>query len=283
MERTARFCRDRQAVNFRSRAVPQVALLCNTAAHYRRTSAQNLGLFPWSIAWQRPLLNHLLDNQYSVEVFATDNLLPVLADHPLVVVGEWEHYAPELTAALVAYVEGGGRLLLIGERIHRHFAAAFAHARPDDRPPAAEVPAAAPLKRFLCGRGRLAVWARNFSTGDVSVADVRAAVESLDPPLLADVKGSRHVDVSIRTTADGKLAVHLVNTSGDHRAAGILTDVAAVGPLEIALRLDARPRSLTLVPEQAPLSFEYENGVARLTLERLAIHAAIVVEKAAQE
>jgi hypothetical protein len=40
---------------------------------------------------------------------------------------------------------------------------------------------------------------------------------------------------------------------------------------------------MTLVPEQTPLSFAYEDGVARLTLEQLAIHAAIVVENAALE
>jgi hypothetical protein len=283
MEQTAKFCRERQAVSFRSRAVPQIALLCNTAAHYRRASERNLGLFPRSIDWQRPLLNHLLDNQYSVEVFAEKNLLPVLGDYPLVVVGEWEYYAPEVIAALVAYVEGGGRLLLVGEQIFAHFAAAFAHAEPDDRPLVAHVPADAPLKRFVCRQGRLAVWGRNFSSGDVSVDDVRAAVEALDPPLLVEVSGSRHVDVSVRTTADEQLAVHLVNTSGDHQTAGILTEVAPVGPLEIALRLDARPAGIALVPEQTQLSFAYEDGVARLTLERLDIHAAIVVDNAAPE
>ncbi len=78
MEETAKFCRARQAVSFQSKAVPQVALLCNTAAHYRRVSEHNLGLFPWSVGWQRPMLNRLLENQYSVEVYAEANLMPVL-------------------------------------------------------------------------------------------------------------------------------------------------------------------------------------------------------------
>ncbi len=94
MEETAKFCRARQAVSFKSKAVPQVALLCNTAAHYRRVSENNQGLFPWAVGWQRPMLNRLLENQYSVEVFAEANLMPVLSDYPMVVVCEWEYLRP---------------------------------------------------------------------------------------------------------------------------------------------------------------------------------------------
>jgi len=273
MEETARFCRERQAVSFKSKAVPQVALLCNTAAHYRHNSQHNLGLFPWSVGWQRPMLNRLLDNQYSVEVFTEANLVPVLKNYPLLVICEWEYYEPEFKTAVVEYVNQGGRLLLVGEKIWDQFAESFQGAEV-----IAESVDSLPLTRLDLGQGRVAVLRQNVSGGSVPASTVRSAVESLEPPFVVQVGGCHTVDVSVRTTPDGRLAVHLVNTSGNHESAGIIESIDPIGPLAVTIRVDQRPTRVSLVPSDRALDFQYHDGMVQLTLDQIAIHNVIVVE-----
>ncbi len=273
MEETAKFCRARQAVSFKSKAVPQVALLCNTAAHYRRVSENNQGLFPWTVGWQRPMLNRLLENQYSVEVFAEANLLPVLSNYPLVVVCEWDYYASELQAALAEYVKNGGKLLLVGEQIETNLSEVVKGGKV-----VAESVGGMPIKRIDVGHGQVAVLSQNVTGGQVPANVVQIAVESLDPGFAVDVDGCSSVDVSVRTTQDGRLAVHLVNTSGDHESAGIIESIDPIGPLTISIRSATRPHRVTVVPEGRALDFQYQDGVVKLTLDQVAIHEVIVVE-----
>jgi hypothetical protein len=273
MEQTARFCRARQAVSFQSKAVPQVALLCNTAAHYRHASQHNLGLFPWSVGWQRPMLNRLLENHYSVEVFSEANLVPVLNDYPLVVVCEWQYFAPELKTALADYVSKGGKLLLVGEQIGSHFGQWLEAGKV-----VAESVDGLPIKRLDLGSGRVAVLARNVTSGQVPANVVRTAVESLGPEFVVDVEGCSTVDVSVRTTQDGRLAVHLVNTSGDHESAGIIESIDPIGPLTVSIRRVTRPRRVVLVPSGRVLDFVHQDGAVQVTLDQVAIHDIIVLE-----
>ncbi len=273
MQETARFCRARQAVSFRSQAVPQVALLCNTAAHYRHASQHNLGLFPWSMSWQRPMLNRLLENQYSVEVFATANLIPVLHRYPLLVICEWEYFEPALKDAVADYVNHGGRLLLVGETIWSHFEDAL-----DGAAVITETVDDLPLTQLEFGAGRVAVLRQNVTGGAVPANVVRRAVESLEPQFFVQVSGSPQVDVAVRTTSDGRLAVHLVNTSGDHASAGIIESIDPVGPLTVSIRADRQPQRVSVVPPDRALAFQYQDGVIQVTLESLAIHDVIVVQ-----
>lgn len=273
MQETARFCRERQAVSFQSKAVPQVALLCNTAAHYRHASQHGLGLFPWSVGWQRPMLNRLLENQYSVEVFAEANLIPVLHNYPLLVICEWQHFEPALKTAVVDYVNNGGRLLLVGETIWSHFGDVLKGAEV-----IAESVDGLPLTRLDVGQGRVAVLKQNVTGGAVPASVVRSAVESLEPRFVVAVGGSHAVDVSVRTTPDGRLAVHLVNTSGGHESAGIIESIDPIGPLTVTIRVDDKPRGVHVVPSGRALDFQYNDGAVQVTLDRVAIHDVIVVE-----
>ncbi|MHB0958313.1 MAG: alpha-L-fucosidase [Pirellulaceae bacterium] len=273
MEETAKFCRARQAVSFKSKAVPQVALLCNTTAHYRHASQHNIGLFPWSVTWQRPMLNRLLENQYSVEVFSETNLIPVLSGYPLLVVCEWQHFEPDLKTAIVDYVRQGGRLLLVGQTIWSHFGEVLGDAKV-----IAESVDDLPLRRLDFGKGLVAVLERDVTAGDVPAQVVRSAVESLAPPLVVDVDGCRTVDVSVRTTQDGRLAVHLVNTSGNHESAGIIESIDPIGPLTVTIRVDEKPSQVTVVPSGRSVDFRYEAGAVQLTLDQVGIHDVVVVE-----
>lgn len=273
MQKTAQFCRQRQAVSFKSKAVPQVALLCNTAAHYRRASQLNQGLFPWSIGWQRFMLDCLLENQYSVEIFTETNLLPVLKQYPLLVICEWDYYAPELLTAISDYVSSGGKLLLVGEAV----AAPFSELLKGSTVIGSSVDGL-PLKRWEFGSGSVAILEANASSGKVPANAIRSAVESLNAEFLVRVQGCSTVDVSVRIAQDGRLVVHLVNTSGDHKSAGIIESIDPIGPLTVTIRSDKRPQRVSLVPGGQSLRWDYQAGLLNVLIDRIDIHEILVLE-----
>ncbi|MBO4406627.1 MAG: hypothetical protein J5849_02925 [Clostridia bacterium] len=80
---------------------------------------------------------------------------------------------------------------------------------------------------------------------------------------------------------DGKHMIQLVNANGDHRAANIAT-VDGIPPcldIELAIRLEKKPRALRLEPAGKELPFAYEEGTARVTVPRVDLHEVIVVEE----
>ena len=112
MAEVAKFCRARQAICHRATQVPQVAILFSTAAHYRKSN----GLFARDLARINGALQALLEGQQSVEIQSEHHLMGRMADYPLIVVPEWEYLEPKFKDELVAYVKGGGNLLLIGPK-----------------------------------------------------------------------------------------------------------------------------------------------------------------------
>lgn len=110
MAEVAKFCRARQAVCHHAVQVPQIALLFSTAAHYRKSN----GLFARDLARMSGTLQALLESQQSVELLGEHHLTGRMAEYPLIVVPEWEYLEPKFKDELVAYVNGGGNLLLIG-------------------------------------------------------------------------------------------------------------------------------------------------------------------------
>jgi hypothetical protein len=133
MAETAKFCRARQSLCHRAQPVPQVALLLSTAGHYRKIN----GLFNRDLGSVSGVLQALLENQQSVEVVGEQQLAGRMADYPLIVVPEWEHLDPRFRDDLVAYVKGGGNLLLVGPRTAAMFQAELGvtvRIDPDARP-----------------------------------------------------------------------------------------------------------------------------------------------------
>jgi hypothetical protein len=112
MAEVARFCRARQAICHHATQVPQVGLLFSTAAHYRKSN----GLFARDLARISGALQALLEGQQSVEILGEHHLTGRMGDYPLIVVPEWEYLEPKFKDELVAYVRGGGNLLLIGPK-----------------------------------------------------------------------------------------------------------------------------------------------------------------------
>jgi len=112
MAEVAKFCRERQPICHHATQVPQVAVLFSTAAHYRKSN----GLFARDLARINGALQALLEGQQSVEIQSEHHLAGRLAEYPLIVVPEWEYLEPSFKNDLLAYVKGGGNLLLIGPK-----------------------------------------------------------------------------------------------------------------------------------------------------------------------
>lgn len=112
MAEVAKFCRARQAICHHAVQVPQVAVLYSTPAHYRTIN----GLFSRDPRRFRGTLEALIEAQQSVELLGEHHLEGRLKEYPLIVVPEWEYLDPEFQTELIAYVKGGGNLVLVGPR-----------------------------------------------------------------------------------------------------------------------------------------------------------------------
>ncbi len=104
------FCRARQAWCHRAMPVPQVALLYSTADHYRAIN----GLFSRDLSPLNGTLQAMLESQESVEVVGEHHLAGRMDQYPLIVVPECDYLDPAFMRELLAYVEAGGGLLLLG-------------------------------------------------------------------------------------------------------------------------------------------------------------------------
>jgi hypothetical protein len=316
MAEVAKFCRARQELCHRSEAVPQVAVLFSTAAHYRKIN----GLFSRDPARMNGVLQALLESQQSVELLAEHHLQGRLSEYPLVVVPEWEYLEPKFKSDLAAYVKAGGNLLLIGPRSAALFreelgttfdgdakaartvhlehkgrlvsfkgeaqtlqpgpgAVVFGklHATNDPNSPAQ--PAA--VIRTM-GKGKIAATSFAFGRSYAGAPEettrqfLHDLVRQLVPRPMVAVKGGAGLDVCVARQRE-KLLVNLVNASGPHRTQSIIESIAPVGPLQLAVQLKARPARVTLEPGARPLETDYQNGELRVKVPRVDIHDIVVI------
>ena len=250
MAQVARFCRDRQASCHRSVAVPQIALLYSTAGHYRESPR----LFHWAgsngVGVLRRALTQILQHQYGVQILSEHHLRGKMHQWPVIVVPGWTHLEPAFRDELAAYAKTGGRLLLIGPGPAQLFRAEL-EAKPND--------------------------------SIVAIASVDEAFSSVlqrvFPAPLVEVRGARDVDVSPRML-NGKLSIHLVNTSGPHADApdGGITAIEPAGPLTVSIRLNAPPQSITLQPEGKPLKVNWSEGRATVIVPQLELYSILTLD-----
>ncbi len=293
MAEVAKFCRARQTLCHHATQVPQVAILFSTAAHYRKSN----GLFARDLARMSGTLQALLESQQSVELLGEHHVTGRMAEYPLLVVPEWEYLEPGFKDELVAYVKGGGNLLLIGPKTVALFQAELDAVRsgvpnakggvggPGDAArrsfPAPDGQPAATITEL--GRGKIAAvyfaFGQRYVTapGESSRQFLNDLVRQLFPNPLVEVKGSHDVDVVVNRQG-GKLAVNLVNTAGPHQREPILDSIPPVGPLDVTIRQAARPARVMLKPAGTPLPFEYRDGEIHLTVPRVEVHEIMVVE-----
>ena len=250
MAEVARFCRARQAYCHHSTAVPQIALLYSTAGHYFESPR----LFHWAgsngVTVLRKALTEILQNQLSVQILSEHQLRGHMAKWPVIVVPGWTHLDKTFCQQLADYAAAGGQLVLIGPGPQQLFESARKQ-RPDASITAVE-------------------------TVDASFADV---LHHVLPEPVVEVHGAEDVDVSPRQL-DGKLSIHLVNTSGPHADApdGGITAIEPTGPLTVKIRLRRAPASITQQPEGQQLDVIYQDGCASVTLPRLEIYSILVIE-----
>ncbi|MEN7974070.1 MAG: alpha-amylase family protein, partial [Verrucomicrobiota bacterium] len=117
MAEVAKFCRERQDFCHGAVPVPQIAMVYPGKAYYRKCAR----IFsPWSSSGDRLLdpmrgvLQNLLDSQNIVDITMEHQITGRMNDYPLIVLPEWGYLDKKFKDELLAYVEEGGNLLLVG-------------------------------------------------------------------------------------------------------------------------------------------------------------------------
>ena len=102
-------------------------------------------------------------------------------------------------------------------------------------------------------------------------------VNELFPEPQVRVVSSPYVDVSLRKL-NGKLQVHLVNTSGDHRNTAIIESIDPVKDIEVSVSCTEKPSRIVCQPDGKELRFKYKDGKATFKLPVLEIYDIIEIE-----
>lgn len=113
-------------------------------------------------------------------------------------------------------------------------------------------------------------WLRDFIHGLAAELFPRPAV---------DVDGPPGLDVSLRRTLDGRLSVHLLNTAGmplpDRY---VFTDlIPPVEGIKLTVATEAKPSSVTWVPDGGPLNWSWTDGRLTVAVPRFGIHGIVVI------
>lgn len=314
MAETAAFCRERQALCHHAEPVPQIALLLSTAGHYRKINglfsrdlsgvngvlqallesqhavevvgehqiAGRLSEYPLLVVPEWAYLESAFKNDLVAYVKAGGNLLLVgpksaaLFQAELGVTLEGDPVTKPQTLAFSgekAQTKGFAQSVRLGVGTEP-FGSLQASAD------AAAYPAASIA---TLGKGKIAATYADLGLSYNGVRDavvrgfLDAVVRKLFPKPLAEVKGSKDVDVCLMRK-QGRLLLNLVNTSGPHQTEPTQDTIQPVGPLAVTLRVSVKPAKLTLEPGKQPLSFEYRDGEATFTIPSLDIHRVVVVE-----
>ncbi len=108
---------------------------------------------------------------------------------------------------------------------------------------------------------------------------IASLVKQVFPEPKAEITGSRNVEVQINRI-NGDLAVNLINTTnpGNDLRTYTYDQVPPVGPLNIKIRVDEKPESVTLQPAGKKLNFIYSDGIIRTKIDELKIHQVIIVK-----
>jgi hypothetical protein len=268
MAEVARFARERQPWCHHSKQLPQVALLLSTGDYQRNAYS----LFPQYKGHSQGILQCLLEGQHSVDLASEETLAPDMSRFPLIVIPEWQNISPAFRTDLTEYVKGGGSLLVIGKETSEQFAS-LAGVRLSGNEQTIQS-----LGNGKIGFLPVSVGEAYEKSGDASLRrQIDGAVRALFPNPLAEVGGSPWIDVSV-SQLNGKRIVHLVNTSGDHRGAGIIRSIDPVGPLQISVRCERKPSRITLQPAGTACDFIWSDGKAQLTVNAVEIYDMLVIE-----
>jgi hypothetical protein len=168
----------------------------------------------------------------------------------VIVVPGWQYLESDFRDELASYAKSGGSLLLIGS---------------------------GPAELFETELDQKA----SYSIVSIDQVDdtFPSVFKKLLPEPIVEVAGARDVDVSPRML-NGKLSIHLVNTSGPHANApdGGIKEVKPIGPLTVSIVFEQPPKSVTVQPEGTSLEVTWAKGRATVTLPQLDLYSILVVE-----
>jgi len=103
--------------------------------------------------------------------------------------------------------------------------------------------------------------------------------EKLFPDPAVKVDAPSTVDLSLRTTADGRPCLHFLNLAGAQRADRFLSvdAIPAVGPLTVEWRRKQKPRRVTWEPAGEELDWDWKDGILEVEVPRLEIHGILLL------
>ncbi|MGA2532563.1 MAG: beta-galactosidase trimerization domain-containing protein [Candidatus Aminicenantales bacterium] len=114
-------------------------------------------------------------------------------------------------------------------------------------------------------------WLREFIAG---------LTRELFPDPAVRVESPYCLDISLRTTRDGKLTIHLLNTANmplpDRY--GFTDFIPPLENIRLTVKTDAKPKSVTWVPDGGPLDWSWSGGRLTVTVPRLHIHGVVVMD-----
>jgi hypothetical protein len=112
-------------------------------------------------------------------------------------------------------------------------------------------------------------WLRDF---------IGSLTAELFPDPAVAVDGPPTLDIALRRTSDGRLSVHLLNTAGmplpDRY--GFTDFIPPLEGITLTIRAEARPRSVTWVPDGGRLEWSWAEGRLKVAVPKVKIHGAVV-------
>jgi hypothetical protein len=106
-------------------------------------------------------------------------------------------------------------------------------------------------------------------------------VARLDIPWLVTVKGPARLEVIVRQKS-GPLLVNLINRGAGealHPQRVIVEELPPIEDVVLYIRLEDRPRAISLMPGERPLDWSYADGTATVRVPQVDVHDIVVVER----
>ena len=310
--KVADFVRERSPYCFRTEPVKELAVLHPYNLPGNGNDVYKSGGTPLK-SW----VSALQSTGFSTGILFENSTDKELADYPAILLPQGSALHPELEQRLLKYAENGGTLICDLDAARR-FADLFPEMKeepkerivfPDCGKRLAALPTraycATPLENdglyytkahylsdaftaYRCipyGKGKLlgfffdlgGVYAKNRS---IDILDhVTMALASADVRQKVTVSHRPFVDVTLRKQGDA-LMLNLINTLGPHENANYRTYdfVPKLCDVSVRVRLDRKPRAITLCPEGLSLPFTWQNGEAAFAVPDLEIHSIAKIE-----
>jgi hypothetical protein len=266
---TGEFCRARKEYCFKTKAIPQVAILFSSYGHDLESNSV-FSISDGGLDKVKAMLTLYLSMQYSTQVLQEHQFAKNLNEYPLIIIPGWDAIEPSFVSRLKQYVNNGGKLLIMGAGANDLFK--DVEIQYINKPYGN--PAGFSIKAFTYGKGLILGILNDMSVNDLAakMGQVKLTMGVITSRLfqkpIITVNGSDQIHVNA-TTKNGEKLFHLVN---------INPSANATAPLNVTLRLDTKPSAILLQPDNQSLPFTYADGAAKLTVPGVPIYSILEVK-----